>query len=128
MLAMATRRRGPTLSIEKQLWAEGHEVVVGIDEVGRGAWAGPLTLGAAVLPKDRRVNGVRDSKQLSEARREQLFPRVTEWCDGWAVGHASAAECDALGLHQQRSHQDDHQGRREVSVDRRGVDRGQGDP
>ena len=98
MRAMATRRRGPTLSIEKQLWAEGHEVVVGIDEVGRGAWAGPLTLGAAVLPRDRRVNGVRDSKQLSEARREQLFPRVTEWCDGWAVGHASAAECDELGM------------------------------
>ncbi len=95
---MAPRRRGPTLSIEKQLWAEGHEVVVGIDEVGRGAWAGPLTLGAAVLPRDRRVNGVRDSKQLSEARREQLYPRVTEWCASWSVGHASAAECDQMGM------------------------------
>ena len=92
MRAMAPRRRGPTLSIEKQLWAEGHEVVVGIDEVGRGAWAGPLTLGAAVLPRDRRVNGIRDSKQLTEARREQLYPRVTEWCTDWAVGHATAAE------------------------------------
>ncbi len=98
MLPMAPRGRGPTLSIEKQLWAEGHDVVVGIDEVGRGAWAGPLTLGAAVLPRDRRVNGVRDSKQLTEARREQLFPRVTEWCDAWAVGHASAAECDEMGM------------------------------
>ena len=95
---MAPRRRGPTLSIEKQLWAEGHEVVVGIDEVGRGAWAGPLTLGAAVLPRDRRVNGIRDSKQLTEARREQLYPRVTEWCSDWAVGHATAAECDRIGM------------------------------
>ena len=95
---MAPRRRGPTLSIEKQLWAEGHEVVVGIDEVGRGAWAGPLTLGAAVLPRDRRVNGIRDSKQLTEARREQLYPRVTEWCTDWAVGHATAAECDRIGM------------------------------
>ena len=95
---MAPRRRGPTLSIEKQLWAEGHEVVVGIDEVGRGAWAGPLTLGAAVLPRDRRVNGIRDSKQLTEARREQLYPRVTEWCADWAVGHATAAECDQIGM------------------------------
>ncbi len=98
MRAMAPRRRGPTLSIEKQLWAEGHEVVVGIDEVGRGAWAGPLTLGAAVLPRDRRVNGIRDSKQLTEARREQLYPRVTEWCTDWAVGHATAAECDRIGM------------------------------
>ena len=95
---MAPRRRGPTLSIEKQLWAEGHEVVVGIDEVGRGAWAGPLTLGAAVLPRDRRINGIRDSKQLTEARREQLYPRVTEWCADWAVGHATAAECDQIGM------------------------------
>ena len=98
MRAMAPRRRGPTLSIEKQLWAEGHEVVVGIDEVGRGAWAGPLTLGAAVLPRDRRVNGIRDSKQLTEARREQLYPRVTEWCTDWAVGHVTAAECDRIGM------------------------------
>ena len=72
--------------------------VVGMDEVGRGAWAGPLTLGAVVLPKDRRVNGVRDSKQLTEARREQLFPRVTEWCAAWSVGHVSAEECDELGM------------------------------
>lgn len=98
MRTMAPRRRGPTLSIEKQLWADGHEVVVGIDEVGRGAWAGPLTLGAAVLPRDRRVNGIRDSKQLTETRREQLYPRVTEWCTDWAVGHVTAAECDRIGM------------------------------
>jgi ribonuclease HII len=95
---VGARRAGPTLSVEKQLWAEGHEVVVGIDEVGRGAWAGPLTIGAAVLPKDRRVYGVRDSKQLSEARREQLFDRVGEWCVAWSVGHASHEECDELGM------------------------------
>ncbi len=44
--------RAPTRSIEKDLWARGHEVIVGIDEVGRGAWAGPLMVGAAVLPRD----------------------------------------------------------------------------
>ena len=47
---MGSHRRGPTLALEKQLWAQGHDVVVGLDEVGRGAWAGPLTIGAAVLP------------------------------------------------------------------------------
>ena len=95
---MATRRPGPTLCIEKELWSEGREVVVGVDEVGRGAWAGPLTVGAVVLPADRRVYGVRDSKQLTEARREQLFDRVADWCVAWAVGHASHEECDDLGM------------------------------
>ena len=79
---MATRRPGPTLRIEKELWSEGREVVVGVDEVGRGAWAGPLTVGAVVLPADRRVYGVRDSKQLTEARREQLFDRVADLENG----------------------------------------------
>lgn len=95
---MAPRRRAPSLSVEKQLWADGHDIVVGLDEVGRGAWAGPLTIGAAVLPQDRRVNGVRDSKQLTERRREALFDRVRDWCAHWSIGHASSEECDLLGM------------------------------
>jgi ribonuclease HII len=88
----------PSRAIEKELWAAGHEVVVGIDEVGRGAWAGPLMVGAAILPRDRRVNGVRDSKMLTEANREFLFDRIASWCDAWAVGGASQPECDELGM------------------------------
>lgn len=95
---MASRRQGPNLSVEKDLWSQGYDHVVGLDEVGRGAWAGPLTIGAAVLPKDRRVYGVRDSKQLTEARREALYERVGEWCVAWSVGHASHQECDQLGM------------------------------
>lgn len=88
----------PTRRIEKELWERGFEVVVGIDEVGRGAWAGPLMVGAAILPRERRVNGVRDSKVLTEANREKLFERVAGWCEAWAVGAASQAECDELGM------------------------------
>ncbi len=95
---MRSRRPGPTLKVERSLWDEGNDLLVGLDEVGRGAWAGPLSIGAVVLPKDRRVNGVRDSKQLSEARREALFERITPWCVAWAVGHASHEECDELGM------------------------------
>lgn len=69
-----------------------------MDEVGRGAWAGPVTVGAAVLPRDRRVNGIRDSKLLSEAERERLFPRIATWCVAWSVGHASNDECDEWGM------------------------------
>ena len=83
---------------ERALWDAGHEVVVGIDEVGRGAWAGPLTLAAAVLPRDKRVYKVRDSKQLTWREREALFERIKEWCVAWGVGHASHQECDELGM------------------------------
>ena len=95
---MAARGRAPTRSLEKDLWAEGHEVIVGLDEVGRGAWAGPLAVGAAILPRDRRVNGVRDSKMLTEPERERLFNRLTAWCAAWAVGVVSQEECDELGM------------------------------
>jgi ribonuclease HII len=96
---MASRRsKAPTRVIERELWDAGHDVVVGIDEVGRGSWAGPLMVGVAVLPRDRRVNGVRDSKMLTEAGREDLFDRVASWCDAWAVGAASHIECDELGM------------------------------
>jgi ribonuclease HII len=98
MLRKALKANPPSLDNERRLWAAGHEVVVGIDEVGRGAWAGPLTLAAAVVPQDRRVNKIRDSKMLTEREREALFDRVGDWCVAWAVGHASPQECDELGM------------------------------
>ena len=94
----ASKKRAPTREIEKTLWDRGHDVVVGVDEVGRGAWAGPLMVGAAILPRATRVNGVRDSKLLTENERERLFPRIAEWCEAWAVGAVSQAECDRLGM------------------------------
>lgn len=90
--------RAPTRRIEQELWAQGFETVVGIDEVGRGAWAGPLMVGAAILPREKRVLGVRDSKLLSERDRERLFDRVASWCEAWAVGSAGQDECDELGM------------------------------
>jgi ribonuclease HII len=95
---MVSKKRAPTREIEASLWAQGYETVVGIDEVGRGSWAGPLMVGAAVLPRDTRVNGVRDSKLLSEPQREALFDRIAEWCVSWSIGAASHAECDLLGM------------------------------
>ena len=95
---VVSKRRAPTRDVEKELWERGHEVVVGIDEVGRGAWAGPLVVGAAVLPRSPRVNGVRDSKLLTEVERERLFDRLDRWCEAWAVGAVSHEECDRLGM------------------------------
>jgi ribonuclease HII len=97
-LRPSLKRRGPGLRVERELWDGGEAVVVGVDEVGRGAWAGPITVGAAVVPRGRRVYKVRDSKLLNEVEREALFDRVAGWVEAWGVGHATAAECDELGM------------------------------
>ena len=90
----------PGLVHERSLWGDGHRVVAGVDEVGRGAWAGPLSVGVAVLCEApaRVLRGLRESKQLTEDTREAMFDRVAAWCAAWAVGHAEAEECDLLGM------------------------------
>ncbi len=98
MATRGSRTPAPTLTEERLLWDRGHASVVGVDEVGRGSWAGPLTVVAVVLPHDRRVNGIRDSKLLSPRRRSVLRDRILEWCVDHGVGHASAEECDELGM------------------------------
>lgn len=72
-------------------------MVVGIDEVGRGAWAGPVTV-AAVVPGAVHLRGVRDSKQLTRADRERAAVAVRQWARAVGVGHASHDECDAFGM------------------------------
>ena len=97
-LRRSLKKSSPGLRFERELWDGGLDVVVGMDEVGRGAWAGPLSVGAVVVPKDRRIYKVRDSKMLSEAEREEIFDRIVEWCVACSVGHVSHDECDELGM------------------------------
>lgn len=97
-LRPSLKRQSPGLSLERELWADDLTVVVGVDEVGRGAWAGPISVGAAVVPHDRRVYKIRDSKMLTEDEREAMFDRIAGWVDAWAVGHATHLECDELGM------------------------------
>jgi ribonuclease HII len=97
-LRQAIKARSPGLVLERARWDQGDDVVVGVDEVGRGSWAGPISVGAAVVPRDRRVYKIRDSKMLTEAEREVMFDRIAGWCRAWAVGHASHEECDELGM------------------------------
>jgi ribonuclease HII len=93
----------PDLSEELALMDAGHIHVAGIDEAGRGAWAGPVCAAAVVLPLDRSdlpdlLDGVRDSKQLSPARREALLPIIEDVALGVGVGWADPAEIDELGI------------------------------
>lgn len=94
----AIKGKAPSLDVERRYWDQGRRVVVGIDEVGRGAWAGPISVGAAVVPAERRVYKIRDSKLLTEPEREAIFERVADWVEVFAVGHASHSECDELGM------------------------------
>ncbi|WP_202613590.1 ribonuclease HII [Ornithinimicrobium cerasi] len=104
MTATATPRRAaarrPSLRVERTLQREGYGVLVGMDEVGRGALAGPVTVGVVAIDTSCRTApaGVRDSKLLAPAARERLAPRIRRWCLGHGVGHASAAEIDDIGI------------------------------
>ncbi len=94
----ALQGNAPRLKTERKLWAEGVDVVAGVDEVGRGAWAGPLTVGAVVAARQRRIYKVRDSKMLTIDERESLYARICSWARAFAVGHASVTECTDLGM------------------------------
>ncbi len=92
----------PDLSFEQALWEEGVEQVAGVDEAGRGAWAGPVAAAVVVLPHRERLlqdlNGVRDSKEMTPAQRTRWAGTIRAVAAGWGVGLASNAEIDALGI------------------------------
>jgi ribonuclease HII len=87
----------PTLRLERRCWQAGERVVVGIDEVGRGAWAGPVTV-AAVVSAPEHVRGIRDSKLLTREERTRAAATVRDWAVAIGIGHASYDECDTLGM------------------------------
>jgi ribonuclease HII len=94
------RSTAPTLRQERRLLRTGHTLLAGMDEVGRGALAGPVTVGVVVVDLEIRTApaGVRDSKLLAPAAREALVPRLRRWARSWAVGHAEPEEIDAYGI------------------------------
>ena len=89
-------KKRPSLGLERSLSG----VVCGVDEVGKGSWAGPLVVCVAVLSNDVAEGDfvARDSKSLTETRREQIFDEVARQCAAWALGSATNEECDALGM------------------------------
>ena len=90
----------PTLEVETAMHAAGARFVIGIDEVGRGAIAGPVAVGLCVVDASVGAHpaGLRDSKMLSEKRRVELAPLATDWALYTAVGLASADEVDGIGI------------------------------
>jgi ribonuclease HII len=93
----------PTLHLEARLAEQGHDLIVGFDEVGRGALAGPVMVGAAAiwardLPDMGIPDGVADSKLLTARKREAMFDGLRRWCAADAVGQASNTEIDEWGI------------------------------
>ena len=98
----STIRIEPDLTFEHRLWQSGLAYVAGMDEAGRGALAGPVAVGAVILPDQPHLlstlKGVRDSKQMTPLAREHLAPRIQESALAWSVGFATPDEIDALGI------------------------------
>lgn len=89
----------PTHTVERSIRATtGAKIVAGVDEVGRGAWAGPVTVCAAVTGMRRPPVGLTDSKLISPKRRTELAGLLESWVTAHALGHASPEEIDELGM------------------------------
>lgn len=91
-------RRVPGLRLEQDLRDGGATVIAGVDEVGVGAWAGPVAVGAVILDGDHRIYKIRDSKLLDAPRREWLAERVRQRSVSWSVGLSWPNEIDEFGL------------------------------
>lgn len=92
----------PTLQAEQALWQSGCRLVAGLDEAGRGAWAGPVFAAAVILPPvaeiAERLKGVRDSKQMTPPQREAWVEVIRQAAAYWGIGEASHAEIDQYGI------------------------------
>ena len=90
----------PTLDLERELILAGAKYVAGVDEVGRGALAGPVSVGVAIVSAEtpQVPPGLRDSKQISRVAREKLIAPVSAWVLEYAIGHVAASEIDQIGI------------------------------
>jgi ribonuclease HII len=87
------------LKFESELWAQGFELIAGVDEAGIGPMAGPVVAGAVVLPRDYRLRELDDSKRLDEATRDRLAERIKADAIAWAIGTADVEEIDRLNIY-----------------------------
>lgn len=89
----------PDLKLEKELWSKGLLIVVGLDEAGRGPWAGPVTAGAVVVEEETEIIPfVRDSKKMSKKHREAAFEIIKSSSRAWGIGTVDSEGIDNLGI------------------------------
>ena len=89
----------PTLDIEKKLWKQGYHFVCGMDEVGRGAFAGPVVVGAVIFPKNVVLpEDIADSKLLTPTMKKSLETRIKSQALAWAIGEISVRDINKVGI------------------------------
>ena len=88
-----------TLQYEKLAWADGAQLVAGVDEVGRGCLFGPVVAAAVILKPDYRIRGLRDSKLIDRKTREKLAPRIRENCIAWSVAVVDVETIDTINIY-----------------------------
>ncbi len=84
--------------IEEELYSQGTTSIAGIDEAGRGPLAGPVVVACVVMPKDSMIEGVNDSKKVSEKKREKLYEEIIKEAIGYGVGIISQEEIDRINI------------------------------
>ena len=84
--------------IEESCYAEGYEVICGVDEAGRGPLAGPVCAAAVILPKGLDIPGLTDSKKLTDKKRRELMPVIKEQAIAYGIGFASEKEIDEINI------------------------------
>ena len=88
----------PTKREETKLYRQGYSLIAGVDEVGRGAWAGPLVTAAVILPKACRFKGLNDSKKLSSQQRERLYAQIIKQALAYRVYTVRREVIDKMGM------------------------------
>lgn len=88
----------PTRREEHKLFRQGYTRIAGVDEAGRGAWAGPIVAAAVILPRKIRLPGVNDSKKLSARQRERLYVKITDSAVAWSTAVIAHTDIDRFGL------------------------------
>ncbi|MBU4360752.1 ribonuclease HII [Candidatus Parcubacteria bacterium] len=88
----------PTNKYENRLRKQGYNFIAGLDEAGRGSWAGPLVSGAVIFQPNVKIKNIKDSKLLSESKRQKMFLYITKNCLTWSVGVVAPQEIDNLGI------------------------------
>lgn len=90
----------PNSRLEKKLLKKGFQLIAGLDEAGKGAWAGPIVAAAVILPAKIKIKGVKDSKLLRRPQRQRIFEEILSVAQAFGVGRVEAQEIDQIGISQ----------------------------
>ncbi len=93
-------RIGRMLQFERKFWSEGYHLIAGVDEAGKGPLAGPVVAAAVVFPRDVYIEGIDDSKKLSEKKRQKLYTQIRQRATATAVAVVDQAEIDRVNIYQ----------------------------